>query len=235
MLSFDRPDHDALHEVLLDEGVQAYDRQDRNDDHNVFDLAQRHRLVDDVVRLFGKLVTCVDQQPHQEDLYRLKLRVRQVEQCREVGVPEHDCGEEGDDGEKRFRKRYDDRREDPEFTGSVHLCRFYEAVGYRGLNVDAGDDEIPGTDGVWQNHGQTGVVQPQVPNQYEGWNQSAGEEHGDDDEKHHRTRQPKGLAGQGMLLRRFGSIAGIREASMDEIAAVPGMTLKLAQRLKEYL
>ena len=35
-----------------------------------------------------------------------------------------------------------------------------------------------------------------------------------------------------MLLRRFGSIAGIREASMDEIAAVPGMTLKLAQRLK---
>ena len=30
------------------------------------------------------------------------------------------------------------------------------------------------------------------------------------------------------------SIAGIREASMDEIAAVPGMTLKLAQRLKEY-
>ena len=38
-----------------------------------------------------------------------------------------------------------------------------------------------------------------------------------------------------MLLRRFGSIAGIREASMDEIAAVSGMTLKLAQRLKEYL
>ena len=38
-----------------------------------------------------------------------------------------------------------------------------------------------------------------------------------------------------MLLRRFGSIAGIREASMDEIAAVPGMTLKLAQPLKEYL
>ena len=37
-----------------------------------------------------------------------------------------------------------------------------------------------------------------------------------------------------MLLRRFGSTAGVREASMDEIAAVPGMTLKLAQRLKEY-
>ena len=37
-----------------------------------------------------------------------------------------------------------------------------------------------------------------------------------------------------MLLRRFGSIGAIREAPMDEIAAVPGMTLKLAQRLKEY-
>ena len=38
-----------------------------------------------------------------------------------------------------------------------------------------------------------------------------------------------------MLLRRFGSIKGIREASLDEIAAVPGMTMKLARRLKEYL
>ena len=38
MLSFDRTDHDALYEVLLEEGAQAYDRQDRNDDHNVNDL-----------------------------------------------------------------------------------------------------------------------------------------------------------------------------------------------------
>ena len=38
-----------------------------------------------------------------------------------------------------------------------------------------------------------------------------------------------------MLLRRFGSVKGVREASMEEIAAVPGMTMKLAQRLKEYL
>ena len=38
-----------------------------------------------------------------------------------------------------------------------------------------------------------------------------------------------------MLLRRFGSVTGIREASLDDIAAVPGMTVKLAQRLKEYL
>ena len=38
-----------------------------------------------------------------------------------------------------------------------------------------------------------------------------------------------------MLLRRFGSVTGIREASLDDIAAVPGMTVKLARRLKEYL
>ncbi len=38
-----------------------------------------------------------------------------------------------------------------------------------------------------------------------------------------------------MLLRRFGSLKGVREASVDELAAVPGMTRALAQKLKEYL
>ena len=38
-----------------------------------------------------------------------------------------------------------------------------------------------------------------------------------------------------MLLRRFGSVRGVKEAELDDIAAVPGMTVKLAQRLKEYL
>ena len=38
-----------------------------------------------------------------------------------------------------------------------------------------------------------------------------------------------------MLLRRFGSVRGVKEASLEEIAAVPGMTMKLAGRLKEYL
>ena len=38
-----------------------------------------------------------------------------------------------------------------------------------------------------------------------------------------------------MLLRRFGSVKGVREAAIDEIAAVPGMTLSLARRLKEYI
>jgi len=38
-----------------------------------------------------------------------------------------------------------------------------------------------------------------------------------------------------MLLRRFGSVQGIREASVDDIAAVPGMTRSLALRLKQTL
>ena len=38
-----------------------------------------------------------------------------------------------------------------------------------------------------------------------------------------------------MLLRRFGSVKGVKEAPLDDIAAVPGMTVKLATRLKEYL
>ena len=37
------------------------------------------------------------------------------------------------------------------------------------------------------------------------------------------------------LLRRFGSVKGLREAPLDDIAAVPGMTLKLARKVKEYL
>ena len=37
------------------------------------------------------------------------------------------------------------------------------------------------------------------------------------------------------LLRQFGSLSGIRQASLDELAAVPGMTRKLAEKIKEYL
>ncbi|MBI4282993.1 MAG: excinuclease ABC subunit UvrC [Chloroflexi bacterium] len=38
-----------------------------------------------------------------------------------------------------------------------------------------------------------------------------------------------------LLVRRFGSIKAIKDASLEEIASVPGMTLKLAQKVKEYL
>ena len=37
------------------------------------------------------------------------------------------------------------------------------------------------------------------------------------------------------LLRRFGSVAGIRNASAEELAATRGMTLKLAEKVKEHL
>ena len=38
-----------------------------------------------------------------------------------------------------------------------------------------------------------------------------------------------------MLIRRFGSVKGIKEAPLDDIASVPGMTRSLAVRLKESL
>jgi excinuclease ABC subunit C len=38
-----------------------------------------------------------------------------------------------------------------------------------------------------------------------------------------------------MLLRRFGSVQAIKEAPLDEIAAVPGLTRSLALRLKQTL
>ena len=37
-----------------------------------------------------------------------------------------------------------------------------------------------------------------------------------------------------MLMRRFGTLKGIKEAPVEEIAAVPGMTRSLASRLKEF-
>ena len=38
-----------------------------------------------------------------------------------------------------------------------------------------------------------------------------------------------------MLMRRFGSLQGIKEASVDDIAAVPGLTRSLAVRLKQTI
>ncbi len=37
------------------------------------------------------------------------------------------------------------------------------------------------------------------------------------------------------LLRQFGGVQGIRDASTEELAATQGMNMKLAQKLKEYL
>ena len=37
------------------------------------------------------------------------------------------------------------------------------------------------------------------------------------------------------LLRKFGSVARIREASLDDIAATPGFTRALAEKVREYL
>jgi excinuclease ABC subunit C len=64
---------------------------------------------------------------------------------------------------------------------------------------------------------------------------------------HQRSRTKKGMQsamdlvpGIGpkrgrMLIRRFGSVRGVREASLEDLAAVPGMTRTLAQKVKEFL
>ncbi|MBI2855985.1 MAG: excinuclease ABC subunit C, partial [Chloroflexi bacterium] len=64
---------------------------------------------------------------------------------------------------------------------------------------------------------------------------------------HQRSRTRKGMQSamdlvpgigpkrKRMLLRRFGSVKGVREASLDDLAAVPGMTRSLAQKVKEFL
>ena len=38
-----------------------------------------------------------------------------------------------------------------------------------------------------------------------------------------------------MLIRRFGSVKGIREASLEEVAAVPGLTLTVARAIKDHI
>lgn len=40
---------------------------------------------------------------------------------------------------------------------------------------------------------------------------------------------------RGMLIRQFGSAAGVKAASLEELASVPGMTVSLAQKVKDYL
>lgn len=37
------------------------------------------------------------------------------------------------------------------------------------------------------------------------------------------------------LIKKFGSVRGVKEASLDELSRVPGITGKLAERVKEYL
>jgi excinuclease ABC subunit C len=64
---------------------------------------------------------------------------------------------------------------------------------------------------------------------------------------HHRVRRSKAVASaldnvpgigpkrKRALLKRFGSARAIKDAPIDEVAAVVGMTHSLAERVKEYL
>jgi excinuclease ABC subunit C len=64
---------------------------------------------------------------------------------------------------------------------------------------------------------------------------------------HQRLRQKEGVASaldsirgigpkrKKALLKKFGSVQGIKDASIDELARVAGMTSKVAEELKEYL
>jgi excinuclease ABC subunit C len=64
---------------------------------------------------------------------------------------------------------------------------------------------------------------------------------------HKRLRHKEGIASaldsipgigpkrKKVLIREFGSVRGMKEASIDQLAAVEGMTGKLADKLKEYL
>ena len=65
---------------------------------------------------------------------------------------------------------------------------------------------------------------------------------------YHRQRRSKGAVRsvldsvpgigpkrRGMLIRQFGSAAGVKAASLEELTSVPGMTVSLAQKLKDYL
>ena len=38
-----------------------------------------------------------------------------------------------------------------------------------------------------------------------------------------------------MLIQRFGSVQAVREATLEELSAVPGMTRALAQNVKDQL
>jgi len=64
---------------------------------------------------------------------------------------------------------------------------------------------------------------------------------------HQRLRQKEGIASaldsipgigpkrKKALLKKFGSVRGIQDASIDELSGVAGITTKLAEKLKEYL
>ena len=64
---------------------------------------------------------------------------------------------------------------------------------------------------------------------------------------HQRSRTKKGMQSaldavpgigpkrKRTLLLRFGSARGVKEASLEELSAIPGMTRTLAQKVKEHL
>ena len=175
----DRPQHDALDEVPLQEGVNAEDGHRGGDDRRPLHgfLGYIHQAV-----YVHRLGICGHDDIPQIDLQGKKGAGVDIDERVKIGIPVAYRIEQGDGRDGRKRKGNHDAQQDADIPGSVDLCRFLQAVG-DGVEIIAEDDHVEGSDQAGDDQRPEGIHQPGVPNNQIGGNKSAGKEHGENIEE----------------------------------------------------
>jgi len=182
-LLLQRPDHDPMHEILLQERVQHQDRQGRDDDRRVFD---RDPDIHPVARRGARhhVIGAVgDQNLAQHELKREQLAVPQINQRIEIGVPMPDGVPQDHDRDDRHGEGNDDSHHNGPVVRAVDPRRFLQAHR-NALESGTHNDEVERIDRARQQQRPGRIQHAQIVDEQERRNQAAAEDHRNDDHEH---------------------------------------------------
>jgi len=198
-LSLDCAQHNALHEELLDEGIQHQNRHGGNDDQGVLQqvltrlIVQHGFLIDGDAGSLGEAV--LDQDGAQGDLQRHLVGVHHVEEGGEIIIPVADRVIQRQNGHDGLGQRKNHLKEVAEIGAAVDLGGLFDIVRDV-LDEGAGDDHVVNADRTGNDHGPDGIDHAQILDQQVAGNGTAAEEHGEHEQRYDNALKGKTLAGQ---------------------------------------
>lgn len=130
ILSFDRTDHNASYEILLDKRIDTQNRKCCNNDGAVLNesliLIHTGRCI-----IADRLLVALDQYLTKNNLQRIQITVSKINHCVEVFIPLLHCIEQCDNGKRSFAQRHNYLNEDGDMSRAVKLGRLLKTVWKR--------------------------------------------------------------------------------------------------------
>ncbi len=192
-LALDGAYHYALDEILLNEGVNAKDRQGCEDDGRILnELLVKVEAAGVLPEVDFGSTGALNEYFTKDYLERIKLSVRKIDGCGEVFVPLTDGIEERDNRDSRLGKRKNYLEQYRKMACAVELSGFFKARG-KGLESSLDNDDVENGDKTHYNDNPSGINDTEVFVNHVGRDKTAVEEHREG-EHYRKVFEPKVLS-----------------------------------------